>query len=134
LESINASWRQTHGHVNGSIWNGLFIVPQAADTKKGGKCQVVIFLPREKLNFLAHKYLFKLKLCDSPFRPSSNFVYHFPCYCGNILHDFMEPAIELLFPRLLIYNVCKTYKNTFRIKILCIFFSLTDICTRFVTL
>jgi len=43
LESINATWQQTHGHVNGSIWNGLFIVPQAAETKKGGKCQVVIF-------------------------------------------------------------------------------------------
>jgi len=113
---------------------GMGFLLSLKQPKKRGQVPSSYFLPREKLNFLAHKYLFKLKLCDSPFRPSSNFVYHFPCYCGNILHDFMEPAIELLFPRLLIYNVCKTYKNTFRIKILCIFFSLTDICTRFVTL
>jgi len=51
LESINATWQQTHGHVNGSIWNGLFIVPQAAETKKGGKCQVVIFFTKGKTQF-----------------------------------------------------------------------------------
>lgn len=123
LESINATWQLTHGHANGSIWNGLFIVPQADER---GRVSSSYFVSREKLNFLAHKYLFKLELWFT-FLPSVKICLQF--LSQALLFAYWRISCTILWsPPLSFYATVywfimfAKYKNTFHIKILYIFF------------